>query len=129
MKKYAAWLCAAGVATGCGGGADGSSGSGSGGSASSAGSCSDLTATTASPSPGFTGTVFTIVMENKSQSEILGNSQAPTINALANAGAVAAGYKDPMIHPSEPNYLWMVAGQNFGVLDDQDPSAHPIDST
>jgi phospholipase C len=30
----------------------------------------------------------------------------------------------PGIHPSEPNYLWLEAGTNFGVADDNDPSSN-----
>src|SRR4029077_3955600 len=71
----------------------------------------------------------TIVMENHSRSEILGNASAPYINGLASRGATAVGYHDSYVHPSEANYLWMVAGENFGVLDDDDPASHPIDST
>jgi acid phosphatase len=74
------------------------------------------------------GTVFTIVMENHSRDEILGNPQAPYINKLADDHAVALGYHDPYVHPSEPNYFWMVSGQNFGVLDDGDPNAHHFDT-
>jgi len=119
--RNAAWLFAAmGIAAGCTGGST---------AGSTSKTCGSLTATSATPSPGFTGTVFTIVMENKSRSEILGNQSAPFINQLASTGAVAAGYHDPYIHPSEPNYLWMVSGENYGVLDDSDPAAHPIDST
>jgi phospholipase C len=85
--------------------------------------CSALTTTTPTRPAGWNGTVFTIVMENHSASAILGNAQAPYINQLAKANAVAAGYHDSYVHPSEPNYLWMVAGQNFGILNDADPSA------
>jgi phospholipase C len=42
---------------------------------------------------------------------------------------VAEGYHDSFVHPSEPNYFWMVAGQNFGVLDDSDPGSHHLAST
>jgi phospholipase C len=85
---------------------------------------------TAAPGDAFTGTVFTIVMENKSRSDILGpGSSAPYIRALANAYAVADGYRDALIHPSEPNYLWMVAGENFGVLDDQNPAENHVANT
>jgi hypothetical protein len=84
---------------------------------------------TATPAAPWTGTVFTIVMENKSRHDILGNHKAPFINQLAHEGAVAAGYHDAYVHPSEPNYLWMTGGQNFGVLDDEDPIKHPINST
>ncbi len=77
----------------------------------------------------FRGTVFTIVMENKSRGQILGSDDAPYINALAAQGAVAAGYHDSFVHPSEPNYLWMVAGENFGILNDDDPGPdHVIDA-
>jgi phospholipase C len=79
------------------------------------------TATSANRPAGWRGTVFTIVMENHSRSEILGSSDAPYVNALAAQGSVAAGYHDSFVHPSEPNYLWMVAGENFGILDDNDP--------
>jgi acid phosphatase len=70
---------------------------------------------------GRSGTVFTIVMENHSRGDILGNAAAPYINGLAAQGALADGYHDSYVHPSEPNYLWMVAGENFGILDDADP--------
>lgn len=84
--------------------------------------CRALTATSASPPPGWGGTVFTIVMENHSQNAILGNASAPFINGLAAQNAVAAGYHDSYVHPSEPNYIWMIAGQNFGILNDDDPN-------
>jgi len=68
-------------------------------------------------------------MENKSRGDIFGNSSAPFINQLAKQYAVADGYHDSYVHPSEPNYLWMVAGENFGILDDDDPASHSIDAT
>jgi hypothetical protein len=83
--------------------------------------CRPLSSTAAARPAAWTGTVFTIVMENHSRGEILGNPSAPFINGLAGQGAVAAGYHDSYVHPSEPNYLWMVAGENFGILDDNDP--------
>jgi len=70
------------------------------------------------------------VMENHSAGQILGSSDAPYINGLAAQGAVALGYHDSYVHPSEPNYLWMVAGENFGILDDNDPgSSNTISAT
>jgi len=72
------------------------------------------------------GTVFTIVMENKNASDILGNADAPFINQLAKQNVVAGGYHDAFIHPSEPNYIWMAAGENFGIEDDNDPASHSI---
>jgi phosphatidylinositol-3-phosphatase len=96
---------------------------------SSSETCSALAATNTGPSPEWQGTVFTIVMENKSRHDIFGSKDAPFINSLAATGAVAAGYRDNLVHPSEPNYLEMVAGENFGVLDDDEPASHHIAST
>jgi phospholipase C len=92
-------------------------------------SCRALAPRPAAPRPEWGGTVFTIVMENHSRSEILGPGGPRFINALAKRAAVAAGFHDPYVHPSEANYLWMVSGQNFGVLDDDDPGAHHLDAT
>ncbi|HTR54828.1 MAG TPA: alkaline phosphatase family protein [Kofleriaceae bacterium] len=91
--------------------------------------CAALTTTTATPPAQWSGSVFTIVMENKSRGDIFGNSSAPFINQLAKQHAVADGYHDSYVHPSEPNYLEMVAGENFGILDDNDPSSHSVNST
>jgi len=91
--------------------------------------CDPVASTPAVAPPHWGGTVFTIVMENHSRSEILGNTKAPFINQLASQNAVAEGYHDSFVHPSEPNYFWMVAGQNFGVLDDSDPASHHLDAT
>jgi phospholipase C len=92
--------------------------------------CDPLTRTPASvATPWKGGTVFTIVMENHSRGQIFGNSQAPFINQIAGQNAIAEGYHDSFVHPSEPNYFWMVAGQNFGVLDDADPGSHHLDAT
>jgi len=91
--------------------------------------CRALPAAAVTAQPRWAGTVFTIVMENKSRHEILGSPSAPFINQLAKANATAGAYHDPFVHPSEANYLWMVAGENFGVLDDADPAAHHLDST
>lgn len=40
--------------------------------------------------------------------------------AYHNVLATASGH-NPHIHPSEPNYIWEEAGNNFGVLNDNDP--------
>src|SRR3954466_8476678 len=67
------------------------------------------------PNPAFKGTVFTIVLENHDDGQILDGSSSPYIKTLASQYAVARGYTDAFVHPSEPNYLWMVAGENFGI--------------
>jgi len=92
-------------------------------------SCEKLAVQPALKKPGWNGTVFTIAMENHSRSQIFGNRHAPFINKLAKTSAVAMGYHDPYVHPSEANYLWMVSGENFGVLDDDDPNKHSFNST
>ncbi len=98
-------------------------------SGSTSAACQPLAAGPALRPGGWGGSVFTIVMENKSRGDISGNPSAPYINSLAKQGAVALGYHDSFVHPSEPNYLWMAAGENFGILDDADPVSHPVDSS
>jgi hypothetical protein len=67
-------------------------------------------------------TVFVIVMENHNWSDIKNNDDAPYINkTLLKIGAHAEEYYNPpSIHPSEPNYIWMEAGDNLGVKNDAD---------
>lgn len=66
--------------------------------------------------------VFVIVMENHSWSSIKGNSKAPYINDLLAQGGHAEHYfTPPGLHPSEPNYLWLEAGDNFGINNDLPP--------
>ncbi len=77
----------------------------------------------AEPIPGLS-TVFIIVMENHDWSTIKGSAFCPYINnTLLPQAAYANAYYNPAgIHPSEPNYLWLVGGTNFGVKDDKLPS-------
>ena len=91
--------------------------------------CDKLAPAPAAPPAGWNGTVFTIALENHSKSQIFGNKHAPFINRIARQGAVADGYHDPYVHPSEANYLWMASGENFGVLDDDDPKSHSLRSS
>src|SRR5215475_15606750 len=78
--------------------------------------------------------------------QVFQNPAAPFINSLVNGTAFAvvdgqvvhiseqvayaSNYhsvlatpsgNNPHIHPSEPNYLWAEAGDNFGVLNDNEP--------
>jgi len=82
--------------------------------------------------------------------QIYQNPAAPFVNSLVNgtASAVINGHavdiseqtayaaayhsvlatpngNNPHIHPSEPNYLWAEGGDNFGVLNDNDPFRVP----
>ena len=77
----------------------------------------------------FQGSVFTIVIENKSRAQMFQGAKAPYFQSLAKEYAVADGYRDARVHPSLPNYIWMASGQNFGILDDSGPVSHHIDST
>ncbi len=85
---------------------------------------SPLHAQESTPAP--VTSVFIIVMENHNWSQIEGSPSAPYINqTLLVQGAYAeAYYNPPNLHPSEPNYLWLEAGTNFGVTDDGNPSAN-----
>ena len=76
-------------------------------------------------------TVFVIVMENHNWSDIKGSASAPFINGtLLPMGAHAENYVNvPGIHPSEPNYLWLEAGTNFGVTTDSNPSTNHQSTT
>ncbi len=75
-------------------------------------------------------TVFIILMENhnwtgaKGNTNIKGNPAAPYINTVLVPMASHAEqyFNPPGIHPSLPNYLWLEAGTNFGILDDNPPS-------
>jgi hypothetical protein len=81
---------------------------------------------TAEVGPAQIETVFLIVMENKTWAEIVGSSSAPYLNrTLIPMASVALDYKGPndgTLHPSEPNYLWLEAGDGFGVETDAEPS-------
>lgn len=71
-------------------------------------------------------TVFVILMENHNWSQIEGSASAPYLNqtVLPMASYARQYFNPPGLHPSLPNYLWLEAGQSFGVEDDQAPSAH-----
>jgi hypothetical protein len=79
-------------------------------------------------------TVWIILMENHNWTgnnsgaafgapDIKGNPRAPYINGqlLATSAHTEQYYNPPGNHPSQPNYLWLEAGTNFGVLADTQP--------
>ena len=61
--------------------------------------------------------VFLIVMENQTNTDILGNPSAPFINAYAKVANQGTNYF-AVGHPSAPNYLELTGGSNFGVPND-----------
>jgi hypothetical protein len=75
-------------------------------------------------------TVFVILMENQNWSTIKGSGSALYIrNTLLPMASHAEAYKTPSgNHPSEPNYIWLAAGQSFGITNDNDPSSNHIAS-
>jgi len=61
--------------------------------------------------------IVEIMMENTSYATIIGNTNAPQINALANEYGLASDYYG-VTHPSEPNYVANIGGSFFGIQDD-----------
>src|SRR5713101_8806192 len=84
-----------------------------------------------------TQTVFIILMENHNWTEtqnstsIEGSKYAPYVNntLLPMASHTEQYFNPPGIHPSLPNYLWLEAGTNFGILDDNPPANHILTTT
>jgi hypothetical protein len=87
----------------------------------------DVAAATAAGGVPRFGTVFTIVLENRRFGGVIGNPHAPYANELAARFALAGNYHAGS-SPSLPNYLTMLAGQDFGVHDDEGPRYHPLDA-
>jgi hypothetical protein len=88
-------------------------------------------AATSIPSAVNIKTVFIIVMENHNWSDILNSPSAPYINQtlLPQASYAMQYYNPPGNHPSEPNYLWLEAGTNFGIKNDSSPKENHQSST
>ena len=61
--------------------------------------------------------IFLVVEENHSFSQIIGNAGAPVINQLATTYGLATAYY-AITHPSEPNYVALLGGSDFGIADD-----------
>jgi phosphatidylinositol-3-phosphatase len=60
--------------------------------------------------------IFVIIEENKS-SKIIGSADAPYLSFLARTYGFASN-SYAVTHPSEPNYVAIVGGNTFGILDD-----------
>ena len=67
--------------------------------------------------------VFLLIDENHGANTILSNPEAPEINALANDYGLATSYTG-VSDPSEPNYVAMLGGSDFGINSD-DPYFFP----
>ncbi len=60
--------------------------------------------------------IVVVVLENHSYAQIIGNSDAPFINKLANSGATFIN-SYAVAKPSQPNYLALFSGSTYGVTD------------
>lgn len=67
--------------------------------------------------------VFLVISENHRFDQIIGNPNAPIINALAADYGLAIAYTG-VSDPSEPNYVAMLGGSDFGISSD-DPYFFP----
>jgi hypothetical protein len=76
-------------------------------------------------------TVWIILMENHNWEDIKESRHAPYINntLLPMASHAEQYFNPPGNHPSLPNYLWLEAGTNFGILDDNPPSLDSQNTT
>jgi phosphatidylinositol-3-phosphatase len=84
-------------------------------------------------------TVWVILMENHNWTgddagaafgdpDLKGNPLAPYLNGtlLHTSAHTEQYFNPPGNHPSQPNYLWLEAGTNFGVLADTQPGQAPF---
>ncbi|OLD11673.1 MAG: hypothetical protein AUI50_04765 [Crenarchaeota archaeon 13_1_40CM_2_52_14] len=63
--------------------------------------------------------IVTILMENHGLGDIIGSPSAPFMNKLASAWSLATNYT-ALDHPSLPNYLALVSGQEFATWSQSD---------
>ncbi len=70
--------------------------------------------------------VFVIMMENHQITQILGNPNAAFITGYAASANLANNYYG-VGHPSLTNYLEVVGGSNFGIINDNSPDWHNAD--
>jgi phosphatidylinositol-3-phosphatase len=72
--------------------------------------------------------VWVIMMENHAYSQIIGNTNAPFINSYSSSANLATNYYG-VAHPSLTNYLEVIGGSNFGVINDFSPDWHNMTCT
>jgi phosphatidylinositol-3-phosphatase len=72
--------------------------------------------------------VFVIMMENHAYAQIVGNPSAPFTNKYRRQANTARKYF-AVGHPSLTNYLEVVGGSNFGILNDNSPDWHNFTCT
>src|SRR6476469_333031 len=72
--------------------------------------------------------VYVLMLENHSRSSVIDNPNAPFITKLAHTYTMADHYYG-VTHPSMPNYIASIAGDNFGIQDDNDQNVVNLDRT
>jgi hypothetical protein len=72
--------------------------------------------------------IYVIMLENHSQSSVIGDVNAPYLTELAHTYSMADHYYG-VTHPSMPNYVAAIAGDNFGIQDDEDENVVNLDRT
>jgi hypothetical protein len=72
--------------------------------------------------------IFVIMLENHSKSSVIDDPNAPYLTSLAHTYSMADNYYG-VTHPSMPNYLATIAGDNFGIQDDNDQNVVNLDRT
>jgi hypothetical protein len=70
--------------------------------------------------------IFVIMLENHSKSSVIDDANAPYITSLAHQYGMADQYYG-VTHPSMPNYVATIAGDNFGIQDDNDQNVVNLD--
>jgi hypothetical protein len=70
--------------------------------------------------------IYVIMLENHSQSSVIDDPNAPYMTRLAHSYGMADRYYG-VTHPSMPNYLAAIAGDNFGIQDDNDQNVVNLD--
>jgi Phospholipase C len=95
--------------------------------ASAAGTHNDASAQASRRGPAL-DRIFEIMLENHSSSSVIGDPNAPYLTSLASDYATADHYYG-VTHPSMPNYLASIAGDTFGIQDDNDQNVVNLDRT
>jgi phosphatidylinositol-3-phosphatase len=70
--------------------------------------------------------IYVIMLENHSKSSVIDDPNAPYLTSLAHSYGMAANYYG-VTHPSMPNYIASIAGDNFGIQDDNDQNVVNLD--
>jgi hypothetical protein len=70
--------------------------------------------------------IFVIMLENHSKSSVIDDPNAPYLTSLAHNYGMADHYYG-VTHPSMPNYIATIAGDNYGIQDDYDQNVVNFD--